>query len=821
MTRKFLATLAMSIFLIGGVFSPLTFSFSHIATPGVQYAHAQLIPPGVSAPVQGPATEDGTLPNPNDSLGSSGGNSGGSGSGGGNPQQAGNQTVEESLCAWTDFSCRLIMGFSGIISFTPTLLATVAGMVFDYSIWSSLQSGTYTAFDGETGDEGFVVKGWKLVRDFANLIFIFALFFIAFVLILGLDDNPNGSPMGLNPKKTIARVIIMALLVNFSFFFGRSVIEVTNIFALQFYNKITVAPQMSTATTQTSQQADVQSFYTNAAGVRSIATGVLNLINPQTFVLQNKEQGLTPTWSNFPTIWFFTILSAAFALFLVYIFLSIALLFIARTIGLFLFIIISPIAFVSYTVPFLQKQNYIGFDDWMKQFFGMAFMAPIFMFFLYISLQFFKVGIVGGTGFLSTAAQLVFKFAMVGFLLVFAKKLTQDLSGKVGSMVTGAITSVVTTGAMVGAAVATGGASAGLAVARQSATRGLASASNSVLGAERTEAIQQRLAGTNFRSIGQTFKDLPSKVTRGAQNAASNPLGALGSGVRSAGSMLGNTTMNLARASGSQYPDVLQKAMNQGSKLGSMDADKRKALLQRVNNIDQIRNVKNEKLEKIDKQISEIRKKSGEATDPNDKAKLNKQLADLIKERRTTANPPSADANKNKGGGAQANNTPAKPVTPGGTTGGAGGAQSLNVGTLKATNLVVGNTDGVTGKPGASTPATGSTPSPDAPKPDSKPESKNGYEQYQDDKQVLADKMGGIAEAFRPKTGSTAIDTSTPTTRATSLLGNIQSAAVNFKDQAPEQNSFDQSAIVADSLPGNNGDFDFGGIQLPSQDDQE
>lgn len=838
MNQKKCAVVAIIIFLLGGVFSPLSFSLNLFT---YQKASAQEdLPLGIingntipSDPI-GPTLENGTFdPNNNPSQ----------------PQSVDavsiDNKVDGSNCNWEDFSCRLIMNISAIITFVPIHLAKISAMIFDYSIWSSLQSGTYSAYDGTVGDEGFVIRGWKLVRDFSNLIFIFALFFIAFVLILGLDNNPNGSPMGLDPKKTIARVIIMALLVNFSFFFGRSIIEVTNIFSLGFYNKMTAAPQMNSSGAQDPDVADIQSYYANNAGIRSIGTSILSLVNPQTYLLENQES-LPPTFSNFPKIFFFSVVSAVFGLFLVYIFLSIALLFIGRTIGLFLMIIISPIAFVSYTVPFLQKQEYIGFDDWMKQFFGLAFMAPIFLFFLYICVQFFKIEMGGGAGTFAFIAQTGFRFALVGFLLIFAKKIAKDLSGKIGGMVSGVVTSVITTGAMVGAAVATGGASAGLAVARQSATRGLASAGNSVLGAERTEAIQQRLASTNFRSIGQTFKDLPSRVTRGAADLKNNPLGAIGDGLKSGAGMMANTTMNLARASGSQYPDRLQTALNQGAKLGSMDADKRKKLLERVNNTNQIKAVKEEKLKKVDKKISDARNKLKESTNPNDRDKLVKELSTLLKERKNIENPPQTKTNTrpngqgNSGTGGQTppnqptpnpsqqspiNQTPPRTNTGNETITSPGQNQDLNVGTLKATNLVVGNSDAVAGKPtGPTIPNSESNPTPVQP---TTPEPKNGYEQYPQDTENLAATFGNIAEAFRPKPElmnsqpSPSLPTNNPSMRATSLLGNIQNITTNFKDSAPEQISFDQSSIVPDSLPGNNGNFDFGGIQLPNQPDEE
>lgn len=43
----------------------------------------------------------------------------------------------------------------------------------------------------------------------------------------------------MNIKKLLGKVIIGAMLINFSLFFTQAMIDVSNIFALQFYHKIT------------------------------------------------------------------------------------------------------------------------------------------------------------------------------------------------------------------------------------------------------------------------------------------------------------------------------------------------------------------------------------------------------------------------------------------------------------------------------------------------------------------------------------------------------------------------------------------------------
>ena len=82
-----------------------------------------------------------------------------------------------------------------------------------------------------TSSAGFINIGWAVVRDFSNIFFILVLLYVAIQTILGI---------GHDTKKIIVNVIIMALLINFSMFFTKVVIDSSNILALVFYNKLEV-----------------------------------------------------------------------------------------------------------------------------------------------------------------------------------------------------------------------------------------------------------------------------------------------------------------------------------------------------------------------------------------------------------------------------------------------------------------------------------------------------------------------------------------------------------------------------------------------------
>ena len=475
MKQKLLATIAVCLVIFGGVVSPVFSLFGE--TFQTQHAYAQS-------------------------------------SGGTDASTIDNQTTAglNSLDCGTNFICGAVSLISDYGIFVPKALAAVGGMILDYSIWNTIQSTPYTDQDQTSS---FVVQGWKLVRDFSNLIFIFALFAIAFSLILGTNVG------GLDPKRTIITVILMALLVNFSFFLCRMTIDVTNIFAGVFYDKITApsASQDSHVNSSVNNGGDTsdtslgstQTFYDDAdfSGMKSISLGILDQVNPQALVLGNTgAQGSggwwTLGWRSYDSnvyilILFVTFISGLFDFFLLYLFATSAIFLIGRTIGLFFFIILSPIAFISVIIPSFKVKAYFGFDDWLTQFTGLALTAPIYLFFVYLAVVFLKAPLLTPTdnpGLLTTSAIILIKLAVIGMILIFGKKVTKDLSGKVGAMTANAVTGVVKVAAAAGGAFATGGLSGvaefGMSQARQKVRQVGVSTSKKVLGQERTEELQKR-----------------------------------------------------------------------------------------------------------------------------------------------------------------------------------------------------------------------------------------------------------------------------------------------------------------------------------------
>ncbi len=339
-----------------------------------------------------------------------------------------------------DFSCSFISGasFYGCFAwfiywviFSPiSFLAGLAAQFLDYFIYYSTNSTSYSS--------NFVGVAWGAVRDIANIFFIIGLLYVAIETILGI---------GHNGKKMIASIIVVALLINFSLFFTQVVIDTSNILARVFYNNIDAINKD-------------KSLAIGSSGEKSISTALVSMFEPQQII--SKDQYQNHGIGTFITV---TLLASVVSAIMLWVFLATALMFVARVAGLYISMIFAPIAFASYTVPFDIPG--LGHKEWWSNLLKQAFLAPIFIFFLYVILLFrdaFKTifgdvksatdGIsLTDAGHINGLLKVIIPFAIVTVLLLRAKKLAVEYSGTIGESFSkaGSFIAGAATGGIIGA----------------------------------------------------------------------------------------------------------------------------------------------------------------------------------------------------------------------------------------------------------------------------------------------------------------------------------------------------------------------------------
>lgn len=194
---------------------------------------------------------------------------------------------------------------------------------------------------------GALYEVWIVVRDFCNIFFILVLLFSAFATIFQLDKYEY--------KKTIPLLIIMALLVNFSFPIARFVIDIANV-PMYFFaqNVFGGSPEANTASAFTSGK---------------FAEGLLGSSNIQKILIPGIEG--TTSISSFSTT---HLLAATICMFLFGAsFLTLAVLMVVRMISLAILVMFAPIGFVGMITPALQSYA----RDWWSKLFKWAFYGPI------------------------------------------------------------------------------------------------------------------------------------------------------------------------------------------------------------------------------------------------------------------------------------------------------------------------------------------------------------------------------------------------------------------------------------------------------------
>ncbi len=330
--------------------------------------------------------------------------------------------------------------------FVPTsFILALSGQLLDALLEYTLDSASY-----DMSNDGFIKVGWKLIRDICNVVFIFILLYTAISTILGTG--------GVNIKKTIVSVVVVALLINFSLFFSGIIVDAGNILGRVFYTAMGV----SNATTNGSPSAIDNIFSGNK---KSVSTAVVSQFNPQNLFAQSITQGfklkglpgtgadpnsitnsagvvvLQPPPGIYAAI---SLILAIINIATAWIFFIISFVFIGRVVGIWLAMVFSPIAFLSWTMPG-QKSKFgrFEFSKWIGELGSLSMLAPFFLFFLYLILKFLSAGFLT-KAFTSTTELgldlttmqtligVILPFLIVWGLLNQAKKMTVGMAGEIG-----------------------------------------------------------------------------------------------------------------------------------------------------------------------------------------------------------------------------------------------------------------------------------------------------------------------------------------------------------------------------------------------------
>ena len=440
--------------------------------------------------------------------------------------------------------------FAYTIIFKPAaFLFGLTGKALDFTLMYSLDDKSYRSV--------FVVEGWGIVRDICNLFFIFILLYIAFKVVLGLGSGKS------DPKSLIINVIIIGLLINFSLFATRLIIDASNILSRVFYNSETISFKSSSGADATLgsageikfsevlvQKVNPVSLLTQSGNIGYLGEKSENMTEALTEAERDQNIGSTVSRAEqvsndipvgLGTFVIICFLTAAICIIGIVVFFNLTFVFIARVVMLWLAMILSPIAFFSHTTPELENLKFIGFKNWLKETASMAFVAPIFCFFLYIIITFLDSGLGitdayrSPTGF-EFVLRILIPFLFLSVLLMKTKDIAISMSGQAGKFVSDMGNKIA--GTTIG--LATGGAAM--------AMRGTVGAMGARMARSETLTNMEKKGG--FRGlVGGTLRNAGLKVGQKSFDFR-------------------NTTIGEKAASGLGISGSVKKTMASGSKPG-------------------------------------------------------------------------------------------------------------------------------------------------------------------------------------------------------------------------------------------------------------
>ncbi len=204
------------------------------------------------------------------------------------------------------------------------------------------------AFSFQEFDIKGVSMGWRIVRDVCNMCFILVLLIIAFATILRLENY--------SMKKYLPKLLIMAVLINFSKTICFLLIDVSQVVMLTFASAFT--------------------------GSESNFVTMLNI--DKFYAISDRGDNLINTWQLFSAL-SLSLLFMVIAFFIMVMLLGIL---IMRMIMFWVLIVLSPLAFLSTAVPGGGKY----WTQWWGEFTKYLLVGPVLAFFTWLSLTVVKDG---------------------------------------------------------------------------------------------------------------------------------------------------------------------------------------------------------------------------------------------------------------------------------------------------------------------------------------------------------------------------------------------------------------------------------------------
>ena len=206
---------------------------------------------------------------------------------------------------------------------------------------------------------------WTAFRDIANILMIGIFIYISFLVMLDASSF-------VSPEKLLVRVLLIAVLINFSLFFTKVIIDISNVTAIQFYT------MLENELPENGRDAGVAGAIIHYTGISSVSGG-------KELVTKMKESNSNPDASFGGVLFVYFIYSLLLMVIVMAILIYAASRLIVRALALIWLMAVSPLAFASHLIPsFSATWSWSG---WWKLLIKYAFFAPFLMFLFWAAIK--------------------------------------------------------------------------------------------------------------------------------------------------------------------------------------------------------------------------------------------------------------------------------------------------------------------------------------------------------------------------------------------------------------------------------------------------
>ena len=306
-----------------------------------------------------------------------------------------------------------------VLALIAYVITAVVGLLITLMVQLLMQVAQY----GNIINVPTVINGWVIIRDLCNMLFILILLVIAFATILRIESY--------NYKKILPKLLIMAILINFSRTIFGLLVDFSQVIMLTFVNG-----------------------FNNGAGwfIKAFNTDLLLAIRKST-------QGTSGDYNVTAWATSMAIIAGVIAAIITLIVVSVMLaILVMRIIMLWIYTIFSPLIFLGFAVPAIQKYTGKIWEDFIKQ----LVVGPVLAFFLWLALTTASTSsksllddqnlISGGSGEVCVGAGKFFcnsdfqQFLIVIGLLMGGLMVAQQMGGVAGSLAGGALGKIKSAG---------------------------------------------------------------------------------------------------------------------------------------------------------------------------------------------------------------------------------------------------------------------------------------------------------------------------------------------------------------------------------------